>query len=123
MPVTPNIHILRVLEKLPFSPRNRDERRLLSQQSASQLRTPTAPPTGFHPGQTMYLGQTAVTIVGHGSSELNVQSQRSLCLAHDLPQSPLNRLRHKTSKWFANKCGVKGMSTILNFLHTLPSHV
>ena len=120
MPVTPNIHILRVLEKLPFSNRSRDERRLRSQQSASQLRTPTAPPISLHPGQTICPGETAVTIIGHGSTELNIQPQRSLCLAPDPTQSPLSRLRHKTSKWFANKCAAKGMSTILIFSYPLP---
>lgn len=121
MPVTPNIHILRVLERWPFSTRSRDERRLRSQRSAPQLRPRTSPPTGSQPCQTIYLRDTAVTVVDHGSSDINIQSQQSLCLAPDIPQSPLNRLRHKTSKWLAEKRAAKGMSTVPRCLTTLPS--
>lgn len=120
MPVTPNIQILRVLDKWPFSTRSRDERRLRSQRSAPQLRPRTSPPTGSQPCQTIYLRDTAVTVVDHGSSDLNIQSQQSLCLAPDPPQSPLNRLRHKTSKWFAEKRAAKGMSAVPRYLNTLP---
>lgn len=112
MPVTPNIQILRVLDRWPFSTRSRDERRLRSQRSVPQLRPRTSPPTGPQPCQTIYLGETAVTVVDHDSSDLNIQSQQSLCLVPDPPQSPLHRLRHKTSKWFADKRAAKGMSTI-----------
>jgi hypothetical protein len=115
MPVTPNIQILRVLDKWPFSTRSRDERRLRSQRSAFQLHTPTSAPTNFPPNQTIYLGETPVAIVSHDPSELNIQSQQSLYLASHPSLSPLNRLRRKTSKWFADKCTAKGMS-IISFL-------
>jgi hypothetical protein len=119
MPVTPNIQILRVLDKWPFSTRSRDERRLRSQRTATQLHTPTSAPTSFPPNQTIYLGETPVTIVNHNPSELNIQSQQSLYLAPHPSRSPLNRLRHKTSKWFADKCAAKGMSIISFFSKAL----
>lgn len=112
MPVTPNIQILRVLEKWPFSTRSRDERRLRSQRSAPQLCPRTPPEPGSYPCQTIYLRETAVAVIDRSSSDLNIRSQQSLCLAPDPPQSPLNRLRHKTSKWFADKRAAKGMSTV-----------
>jgi hypothetical protein len=115
MPVTPNIQILRVLDKWPFSTRSRDERRLRSQRSAFQLHTPTSAPSSFTPGQTVYIGGTPVTIVNHDPSELNIQSQESLYLAPPPSLSPLTRLRHKTSKWFADKCAIEGMSTVSYF--------
>jgi hypothetical protein len=109
MPVIPNIQILRILEKRPFSTRSRDERRLRSQPSVSHLHSCTPPPTSYP--QTIYLGQTPVTIINHDPSDLNIQSQQSPYLASDSSRSPLNRLRHKTSKWFTNKRAAKGMST------------
>jgi hypothetical protein len=119
MPVTPNIPVLRVLDKWPFSTRSRDERRLRSRRNVSQLRTPTSAPTSFAPGQTIYLGGTPVTIVNNDPSELNIQSQQSLYLAPGPSQSTLYRLRHKTSKWFADKCAAKGMSTISGSSYTI----
>jgi hypothetical protein len=119
MPVTPNIPVLRVLDKWPFSTRSRDERRLRSRRNVSQLRTPTSAPTSFAPGQTIYLGGTPVTIVNNDLSELNIQSQQSLYLAPGPSQSTLYRLRHKTSKWFADKCAAKGMSTISGSSYTI----
>jgi hypothetical protein len=120
MPVTPNIQILRVLDKWPFSTRSRDERRLRSQRSAFQLHTPTSAPSSFTPGQTVYIGGTPVTIVNHDPSELNIQSQQSLHLTPHPSLSPLNRLRHKTSKWLADKCAAKGMSIISFLSEALP---
>ena len=121
MPVTPNIHILRILDKWPFSVRSRDERRLRSQRSAPGLRTRSPPPPSSLPSQTIYVAGSPVTIINDDSSELNIQAQQSLCLASDPPQSPLNRLRHKTSKWFAEKRAAKGMSTISIFPYAPPS--
>ena len=118
MPVTPNIQILRVLDRWPFSTRSRDERRLRSQRSAPQLRPCTPQPASSQPCQTIYLRETAVAVIDHGSSDLNIQSQQSLCLAPDPPESPLNRLRHKTSKWFADKRAAKGKPTVSRFPHT-----
>lgn len=112
MPVTPNIQILRVLEKWPFSTRSRDERRLRSRRSAPQLRPRTPPEPGSCPCQTIYLGETPVAVIDRRSSDLNIQSQQSLWLVPDPPISPLNRLRNKTSKWFAEKRAAKGMSTV-----------
>jgi hypothetical protein len=121
MPVTPNIQILRVLEKWPLLTRSRDERRLRSQRSVSHLRTCTPPPTSYP--QTVYLGQTPVTIINRDPSELNIQSQQSLHLAPDPPQSPLKRLRRKPSKWFANKRASKGMFAVSHTPHALLSCV
>ncbi|KAG9904791.1 kinase-like protein, partial [Aureobasidium melanogenum] len=107
MPVTPNIQILRVFEKRPFSTRRRDERRSRSQPSSTQSRTPPSASTGTRPCPVIYLGDTPVGIVDHGTSELNIQSQQSLNLDPDPLGSPLNRLRRRTSKWFANKRAAK----------------
>ncbi|KAH0278406.1 kinase-like protein, partial [Aureobasidium melanogenum] len=107
MPVTPNIQILRVFEKRPFSTRRRDERRSRSQLSPISLRTRSPAPVGTRPCPVIYLGNTPVTIVDHGASELNIQSQQSLNLDPEPLESPLNRLRRKTSKWFANKRAAK----------------
>jgi hypothetical protein len=115
MPVTPNIQILRILEKRPFSTRSRDERRLRSHPSVTHLRPCTPPPTSYP--QTIYLGQIPVTILNHDPSELNIQSQQSPYLASDSSRSLLNRLRHKTSKWFTNKRAAKGMSTVSDTPH------
>ncbi|KAG9553867.1 kinase-like protein, partial [Aureobasidium melanogenum] len=107
MPVTPNIQFLRVFEKRPFSTRRRDERRSRSQPSPVQLRTPLSASTGTRPSQVIYLADTPVTIIDHGTSELNIQSQQSLNLDPIPLGSPLNRLRRRTSKWFANKRAAK----------------
>ncbi|CAD0107914.1 unnamed protein product [Aureobasidium uvarum] len=103
MPVIPNIQILRVLEKRPFSTRSRDERRSRSQPGTPKLRTRTPPPPGLRHNETIYFGETPVTIIDNGNSELNIRPQGSLYLVSDPPPTPLNRLRHRKSKWFANK--------------------
>lgn len=123
MPVTPNIQILRVFEKRPFSTRRRDERRSRSQPSPAQLRTRSPAPARTRPSQVIYLADTPVAIVDHGTSELNIQSQRSLNLDPDPLGSPLNRLRRRTSKWFADKRAAKGMPTIPKSLVPSSSHV
>lgn len=119
MPVTPNIQILRVFEKRPFSSRSRDERRSRSQPGPIQLHTRTPASINPRPGQVIYLGETPVAIVDHGTSELNIQPQQSLNLDPDPLGSPLNRLRRRTSKWFANKRAAKGMPFISIFHHAL----
>lgn len=119
MPVTPNIQILRVFEKRPFSNRSRDERRSRSQPSPIQLRTRQSATTGPCPSQIIYLGDTPVTVVDHGTSELKIQPQQSLNLDSDPLGSPLIRLRRRTSKWFANKRAAKGVSTIYVIQHAL----
>lgn len=123
MPVTPNIQILRVFDKRPFSTRNRDERRSRSQPYPTQLRTHSSATTRSRPGHVIYLGETPVTIVDHGTSELSIQPQQSLNLDPDPLGSPFNRLRRRASKWFANKRAAKGMSTISIFHLPFSSHV
>ncbi|KAG9578241.1 hypothetical protein KCU77_g13291, partial [Aureobasidium melanogenum] len=123
MPVTPNIQILRIFERWPFSTRRRDEHRSRSQSNPAQLCTRSPVPAGTRPSHVIYLADTPVTIVDHGTSELNIQSQQSLNLDPDPLGSPLNRLRRRTSKWFANERAAKGTSTIPNFLMAFSSHV
>ncbi|KAI4721326.1 kinase-like protein [Aureobasidium sp. EXF-10727] len=110
MPVIPNIQILRVLEKRPFSTRSRDERRSRSQPSTPKLRTRTPPPPRLRHNETVYFGETPVTIIDNGTSELNIRPQESLSVASAPPLTPLNRLRHTTSKWFSNKRAAKDIS-------------
>ncbi|KAI4730314.1 kinase-like protein [Aureobasidium sp. EXF-10728] len=109
MPVIPNIQILRVLEKRPFSTRSRDERRSRSQPSTPKLRTRTPPPPRLRHNETIYFGKTPVTIIDNGTSELNIRPQESLSVASAPPLTPLNRLRHTTSKWFSNKRAAKAI--------------
>lgn len=106
MPVTPNIQALRVFDKRPFSTRSRNERRSRAQPSPPQLSTPPPPPTAVQPEQTVH-------VVDCGSNDLNMQCQGSLS---EPPQSRLNRLRRKTSKWFTNRRPAKGMSIVLALL-------
>ncbi|KAG9828494.1 kinase-like protein, partial [Aureobasidium melanogenum] len=110
MPVTPNIQILRIFERWPFSTRRRDEHRSRSQSNPAQLCTRSPVPAGTRPSHVIYLADTPVTIVDHGTSELNIQSQQSLNLDPDPLGSPLNRLRRRTSKWFANERAAKDIS-------------
>ncbi|KAH0372566.1 kinase-like protein, partial [Aureobasidium melanogenum] len=107
MPVTPNIQILRIFEKRPFSTRRRDERRSRSRPSPTPLRTRSPAPAGPRPCPVIYLGDTPVTIIDNGVSELNIRSQQSINLDPEPLASPLNRLRRRTSKWFANKRAAK----------------
>ncbi|THX09961.1 kinase-like protein [Aureobasidium pullulans] len=102
MPVTPNIQALRFFDKRPFSTRSRNERRSRAQPSPPQLSTPPPPPTAVQPEQTVH-------VVDCGSNDLNMQCQRSLS---EPPQSRLNRLRRKTSKWFTNRRPVKDISSL-----------
>ncbi|KAK6000639.1 hypothetical protein QM012_003364 [Aureobasidium pullulans] len=104
MPVIPNIQILRVFDRRPFSTCKRDDRRCRSPPSLTTRQPAT---TGPRPSQVIYLGNTPVTIVDHGTSELDIQPQQSINLDHDPLESPLNRLRRKTSKWFANRRAAK----------------
>lgn len=106
MPVTPNVQALRFLDKRPFSTRSRNERRSRAQPSPPQLSTPPPPPTAVQPEQTVH-------VVDCGSNDLNMQCQGSLS---EPPQSRLNRLRRKTSKWFTNRRPAKGMSIVLALL-------
>lgn len=106
MPVTPNIQALRFFDKRPFSTRSRNERRSRAQPSPPQLSTPPPPPTAVQPEQTVH-------VVDCGSNHLNMQCQGSLS---EPPQSRLNRLRRKTSKWFTNRRPAKGMSIVLALL-------
>ncbi|TIA13213.1 kinase-like protein [Aureobasidium pullulans] len=84
---------LRFFDKRPFSTRSRNERRSRAQPSPPQLSTPPPPPTAVQPEQTVH-------VVDCGSNDLNMQCQGSLS---EPPQSRLNRLRRKTSKWFTNR--------------------
>lgn len=106
MPVTPNIQALRFFDKRPFSTRSRNERRSRAQPSPPQLSTPPPPPTAVQSEQTVH-------VVDCGSNDLNMQCQGSLS---EPPQSRLNRLRRKTSKWFTNRRPAKGMSIVLALL-------
>ncbi|THY66504.1 kinase-like protein [Aureobasidium pullulans] len=99
MPVTPNIQALRFFDKRPFSTRSRNERRSRAQPSPPQLSTPPPPPTAVQPEQTVH-------VVDCGSNDLNMQCQGSLS---EPPQSRLNRLRRKTSKWFTNRRPAKAL--------------
>ncbi|CAD0043503.1 unnamed protein product, partial [Aureobasidium pullulans] len=99
MPVTPNIQALRFFDKRPFSTRSRNERRSRAQPSPPQLSTPPPPPTAVQPEQTVH-------VVDCGSNHLNMQCQGSLS---EPPQSRLNRLRRKTSKWFTNRRPAKAL--------------
>ncbi|TIA02238.1 kinase-like protein [Aureobasidium pullulans] len=99
MPVTPNIQALRFFDKRPFSTRSRNERRSRAQPSPPQLSTPPPPPTAVQPEQTVH-------VVDCGSNDLNMQYQGSLS---EPPQSRLNRLRRKTSKWFTNRRPAKAL--------------
>ncbi|THY12630.1 kinase-like protein [Aureobasidium pullulans] len=102
MPVTPNIQALRFFDKRPFSTRSRNERRSRAQPSPPQLSTPPPPPTAVQPEQTVH-------VVDCGSNHLNMQCQGSLS---EPPQSRLNRLRRKTSKWFTNRRPAKDISSL-----------
>ncbi|KAI5248954.1 kinase-like protein [Aureobasidium subglaciale] len=98
MPVTPNIQILRIFEKRPFStPRKRKAHRSQSQQSATRIRI-------VQSINIIDSGDTPVTTVDSASSELNVQPQT---LEPEPPRSPLRKLQRKTSKWFANRRATK----------------
>ncbi|THY97399.1 kinase-like protein [Aureobasidium pullulans] len=99
MPVTPNIQALRFFDKRPFSTRSRNERRSRAQPSPPQLSTPPPPPTAVQSEQTVH-------VVDCGSNDLNMQCQGSLS---EPPQSRLNRLRRKTSKWFTNRRPAKAL--------------
>ncbi|THW31676.1 kinase-like protein, partial [Aureobasidium pullulans] len=102
MPVTPNIQALRFFDKRPFSTRSRNERRSRAQPSPPQLSTPPPPPTAVQSEQTVH-------VVDCGSNDLNMQCQGSLS---EPPQSRLNRLRRKTSKWFTNRRPAKDISSL-----------